>query len=232
MSNGGASQSPGVRSTGVPPPVGTFQTCVRGPSFHESQWRNRSRSATRAFVGDFARAFTRASRQATSAQSEKTSEVMTNHLPSGDHPKPLTSVGKEVAFDGSPPERSTVQICQEPSRFERKATRRPSGEKSGSESRFSPEDRRRGVPPATGASQIDDFVRFSDTTGVPIAYAIHLPSGERSKPPIRSDGQNQKNCGGNRPDANGSHAASRRILCPCSAMIFGPGATQPQSRRD
>src|SRR5437867_2197340 len=142
---------------------------MRNPSFQASQWRKRSRSATRALVADFARAFARASRQAASVQSGNTSEVRTNHFPSGDHLKPLTSVGKEVAFDGSPPEKSTVQIWDVPSRFERNATRRPSGEKAGSESRLSPDVSRRGAPPAAGTSQIADFVRFSAITGVPTA---------------------------------------------------------------
>jgi hypothetical protein len=78
-------------------------------------------------------------------------------------------VRKDVAFDGSPPERPIVQICEDPSRFERKATRRPSGEKAGSESRLSPEVSGRGAPAAAGASQIADFTRFSAITGVPTA---------------------------------------------------------------
>jgi hypothetical protein len=167
--NGGTSRSPGVRSTAVPPETGTFHTCVRRPSFHESQWRNRSRSAIRAFVGDFSRALTRLSRHATSLQSGNTSDVIRNHVPSGDQRKPLTPVGNAVAFAGSPPGRTSVQTWELPSRLDRNATRRPSGEKAGSESRFSPVVSGRGAPPAVGASHSADAVRFSATTGVPRA---------------------------------------------------------------
>jgi len=95
--------------------------------------------------------------------------VIRNHFPSGDHRKPPTSIGNDVDFDGSPPERSTVQTWEEPSRLERNAMRRPSGENLGSESRLSPVVRRRGAPPPEGASQIAELVRFSATIGVPTA---------------------------------------------------------------
>ena len=84
MENGGASRSPGVRSTAAPPATGAFQMCVRVPSFQESQWRNSRRSATRAFTFDSARALSVFSRQAVSAHSGKTSEAKTNQAPSGD----------------------------------------------------------------------------------------------------------------------------------------------------
>ena len=95
--------------------------------------------------------------------------MIRNHLPSGDHLNPLTSVGKDVAFDGSPPARSTIQICEVPSRFERNATRRPSGENAGSELRLSPVVSRRGAPLRAGAIQTAERVRFSAMTGVPTA---------------------------------------------------------------
>src|SRR6266542_3962765 len=103
MEKGGASRSPGVRSTAAEagPETGAFQTCVRRPSFQASQCLKRSRSATRAFVLDFSRSLNFFSVHAASAQA-----VKTNHFPSGDHRKPLTSAGKEIAFMGSPPERS------------------------------------------------------------------------------------------------------------------------------
>ncbi len=57
----------------------------------------------RAFVFEAARVLSVFSRHAASVQSGKTSEAMTNHFPSGDHVKPPTSVGKAVAWTGSPP---------------------------------------------------------------------------------------------------------------------------------
>src|SRR6185369_763775 len=105
MEKGGASRSPGVRSTAAlaGPETGAFQTWVRSPSFQLSQCRKRSRSATRAFVFDCARSLNFFSTQAASGQSAKTSVAKTNHFPSGDQRKPLMSAGKEDAFTGSPP---------------------------------------------------------------------------------------------------------------------------------
>src|SRR6266542_251752 len=99
MEKGGASRSPGVRSTAAAagPETGAFQTCVRRPSFQASQCLKRSRSATRAFVLDFSRSLNFFSLHAASAQSGKTSAVKTNHLPSGDHWKALMSA-KSIDF--------------------------------------------------------------------------------------------------------------------------------------
>src|SRR6266516_535030 len=104
MEKGGASRSPGVRSTAAEagPETGAFQTCVRRPSFQASQCLKRSFSATRAFVLDFSRSLNFFSLHAASTQSGKTSAVKTNHFPSGDHRKPLMSTVKEEAFAGSP----------------------------------------------------------------------------------------------------------------------------------
>src|SRR6266516_1772643 len=108
MEKGGASRSPGVRSTAAEagPETGAFQTCVRRPSFQASQCLKRSFSATRAFVLDFSRSLNVFSLHAASTQSGQTTAVKKNHYPSGDHRKPLISAGKEEAFAGSPPERS------------------------------------------------------------------------------------------------------------------------------
>src|SRR6266508_4748174 len=108
MEKGGASRSPGVRSTAAEagPEAGAFQTCVRRPSFQASQCLKRSRSETRALVFDLSRSLNFISLHAASAQSGKTSAVKTNHFPSGDHRKPLMSAGKDEAVAGSPPERS------------------------------------------------------------------------------------------------------------------------------
>ncbi len=157
----GASRSPGVRSVKSPPPTATFQMCWRIPSFQLSQWRKRRRSAMRALIFVAARSFRRFCVQAGSAQSGKTSEEKTNHLPSGDQWNAETSLTNAAAARGSPPARSSVQICWLPPRFERKARVRPSGEKAGSVSLKSPVVRRRGGPPAAGCSQTAERLRFS-----------------------------------------------------------------------
>src|SRR5262245_61971793 len=122
--------------------------CVRVPSFQVSQWRNRSRSVTLPLTLASLRALRVFSRHAVSVHSGKTSDAITNHLPSGDHVKEFTPVGNVVALTGSPPERSSFQIWGFPSRSERNARVRPSGENRGSESFLSPEVRRRASPPA------------------------------------------------------------------------------------
>src|SRR5262245_45758071 len=140
----------------------------------------------RAFVFEAWRALSDDSRQAVSVQSGKTSDATMNHVPSGDHEKPFTSVGNVVAWTGSPPERSSTQICDDPPRLERKASRRPSGEKRGSESRFSPEVIRRGSPePSKLTIQIAERDALASTSGVDTAYATRRPSGETEKPPTR-----------------------------------------------
>jgi len=123
----------------------------------------------RAFVGESARSLSVFSRQGVSVQSGNTSEEMTNARPSGVQVKPFTGVGKEVAFTGSPPERSSTQICEEPPRSERNASLWPSGEKRGSESRFSPEVMRRGSPAPESLKvtiQIAEREVFASTSGV------------------------------------------------------------------
>ncbi len=115
----------------------------------------------RALIFVAARSFSRFCVQAGSAQSGKTSEEKTNHLPSGDQWNAETSLTNAAAGRGSPPARSSVQICWLPPRLDRNARVRPSGEKAGSVSRKSPAVRRRGAPPAPGWSQIAERLRFS-----------------------------------------------------------------------
>ncbi len=62
-----------------------------------------------------------------------------------------------------------TQICEEPSRFERNASLRPSGEYFGSESRFSPEVIRCASPPAAGATQMAEREVLASTSGVDTA---------------------------------------------------------------
>src|SRR5262245_43794872 len=140
--------------------------CVRVPSFHVSQWRNNSRSAILPLTVASPRVLRVFSRHAVSVQSGKTSDAITNHLPSGDQEKEFTPVGNVVALTGSPPERSSFQICGSPSRSERNARVRPSGEKRGSKSLLSPEVSRRGSPPDAATIQMLERDVFAATSGI------------------------------------------------------------------
>src|SRR5262245_43395695 len=162
----------------------------------------------RAFVFEAWRALSDDSRQAVSVQSGKTSDATMNHRPSGDHEKPFTSVGNVVAWTGSPPERSSAQICEEPPRFDRKARRRPSGEKRGSESRFSPEFIRRGSPdPSKLIIQIAEREALASTSGVDMAYATRRPSGDTEKPPTRRRRTDSSKRSGFGAASAGAHAS-------------------------
>ena len=151
-----------------------------------------------------------------------------------------------AAARGSPPARSSVQICWLPPRLDRNARVRPSGEKAGSVSLKSPAVRRRGAPPAAGCSQIAERLRFSsgpgrrDRVGDRLAVgrdgirgqALELLQVVESEGPLgsRRERPEEKGSGGQKGQAAHRHLR-RRILCAALpgpeerfGIIFGPGS--------
>ncbi len=169
-----------------------------------------------------------------SAHSGKTSEVIRNHFPSGDQVKPLTSVGKAVAFTGSPPAMSSVQICElpVPVRQERQAAavgREPRDRSPASRRRSSVPPRRR----RPARSRSPNARRSTRRPGVADAKATCRPSGDTENPPRRSSCTASSNRSGRcrrRRQRHGGQTGAKNGKAASSHLISPGAALYPPAR--
>ena len=166
----------GPRAAGAAEPRSSRGACAGPPSRSPSGGREAARRRG-AFVFDFSRSLNFFSWQAASAQSGKTSEVKTNAFPSGDQSKPSTPSGSEVALTGSPPVKSSSQICDVRRRGWRGTRALPVRRELGSRIALLAAGQPAGLASAAGTQPDRGAARFSSTSGVRDGIGDPLPVG-------------------------------------------------------